>query len=47
MVDNLNEKSQLKKSDLFLKLSRNNWHDEILPNIESESRENKNNIFSS
>ena len=22
----LNEKSQLKKSDLFLKVSRNNWH---------------------
>ena len=35
-----------KKSDLFLKLRRNNWHGAILPNIESESRENKN-LFSS
>ena len=33
-----------KKSDLFLKLSRNNWHGAFLPNIKSESRENENNI---
>ena len=37
----------VKKSDLFLKLRLNNWHGAILPNIESESRENENNIFSS
>ena len=36
-----------KKSDLFLKLRRNNWYGAILLNIESESRENENNIFTS
>ena len=46
MADSLNEKLYVKK-DLFLKLRRNNWHSAILPNIESESRENENNIFSS
>ena len=33
--------SVAKKSDLFLKLRRNNWHGAILPNIKSESRENE------
>ena len=47
MADSLNEKSQLKKSDLFLKLSHNNWRGAFLPNIKLESRENENNIFSS
>ena len=28
-----------KKSDLFLKLSHNNWHGAFLPNIKSESTE--------
>ena len=37
----------VKKSDLFLKLSLNNWHGAFLPNIKSESRQNENNIFSS
>ena len=37
----------VKISDLFLKLSRNNWHGAFLPNIKLESRENENNIFSS
>ena len=37
----------VKKSDPFLKLSRNNWHGEFSPNVKSESRENENNIFSS
>ena len=41
------ENADKKKSELFLKLSRNNWHGGLLPNIKSESRENKNNIFSS
>ena len=36
----------VKKSDLFLKLSRNNWDGEFLPNVKSDSRENEN-IFSS
>ena len=45
MADSLNEKSYVKKKDLFLKLRRNNWHSAILPNIESESRENENNIW--
>ena len=45
MADSLNEKSLLKKSDLFLKLSRNNWHGAFLPNIKSESTENDKNIF--
>ena len=36
-----------KKSDLLLKFSRNNWHGAFLPNIKSESGENKNNSFSS
>ena len=35
------------KSDLFLKLSRNNWHGAFLPNIKSDSTENDKNIFSS
>ena len=37
----------VKKSDLFMKLSRNNWHGAFLRNIKSESAENKNNILSS
>ena len=37
----------VKKIVLFLKLSRNNWYGEFLPNVKSESRENENNIFSS
>ena len=37
----------VKKSDLFLKFSRNNWHGAFLSNIKSESGENKNNSFSS
>ena len=31
----------VKKSDLFLKLRRNNWHGAFLQNINSESRENE------
>ena len=34
-----------KKSDLFLKLRRNNWHGAFLQNIKSESRENEKKIF--
>ena len=37
----------VKKSDLFLKLDRKNWHGAFLPNIKSESRENKEKQFSS
>ena len=33
----------VEKVRLFLKLSRNNWHGAFLPNIKSESAENKNN----
>ena len=36
----------VKKSVLFLKLSRDNWHGAFLPNIKSESTENENNMFS-
>ena len=34
-----------KKSDLFLKIRRNNWHGAFLQNITSESIENEKNCF--
>ena len=34
-----------KKSDLFLKLRRNNWHGAFLHNFKSELRENEKKIF--
>ena len=45
MADSLNEKSKLKKSDLFLKFRRNDWHGEFLPNIKLEFAGNEENIF--